>query len=74
MIQVGTNTLHSEIHKLINSNWTKQELPQQWKESIIVPIYKMGDKNECSNNRGIPLLQLYMKFFPIFLSQGKFHM
>jgi len=33
-------TLHSEIHKLINSIWNKEERPQQWKESIIVPIYK----------------------------------
>jgi hypothetical protein len=28
-----------EIHKLINSVWNKEELPKQWKELIIVPIY-----------------------------------
>ena len=28
-----------EIHKLINSVWNKEELPEQWKELIIVPIY-----------------------------------
>ena len=27
-------------HKLINLNWEKEELPEEWKESIIVPIYK----------------------------------
>jgi len=31
-------------------------LPQQWKESIIVPIYKKGDKTDCSNHRGTLLL------------------
>jgi hypothetical protein len=27
----------------------KEGLPQQWKESITVPIYKKGDKTDCSN-------------------------
>jgi hypothetical protein len=43
LIQAGGNTLCSEIHKLINCIWNKEELPEQWKESI-VPIYKKGDK------------------------------
>jgi hypothetical protein len=34
----------------------KEELPDQWKESIIVPIHKMGDKTYCSNYRGISLI------------------
>jgi hypothetical protein len=36
--------------------WNKEELPHQWKESIVVPIHKKGDKSECSNYRGISLL------------------
>jgi hypothetical protein len=31
-------------------------LPQQWKESVIVPIYKKGDKTDCNNYWGISLL------------------
>ena len=31
-------------------------LPEQWKESIVVPIYKKGEKINCSNYRGISLL------------------
>jgi hypothetical protein len=37
LIQAGGEMLLSEIHKLINSVWNKEELPDQWKESIIVP-------------------------------------
>jgi hypothetical protein len=36
--------------------WNKEDLPHQWKESIVVTIYKKGDKTDCSNYRGISLL------------------
>jgi hypothetical protein len=36
-ITLGSRTIHSEIHKLINSIWNKGELPVKWKESITVP-------------------------------------
>jgi hypothetical protein len=41
--------------KLINSIWNKEELPEQWKESIIVPVYKKGDKTDCSTYHSISL-------------------
>jgi hypothetical protein len=56
LIQAGGKILLSEIHKLINSVWNKEELPDQWKESINVPIHKKGDKTDCNNYRGISLL------------------
>jgi hypothetical protein len=49
LIQAGGLTLRSEIHKLINCIWNEEELPEQWKESIFVPIYKKGDRTDCSN-------------------------
>jgi sorting nexin-29 len=56
LIKAGGRTIRSEIHKLINSIWNKEELPEQLKESIIVLIFKQGDKTDCSNYRGISLL------------------
>jgi hypothetical protein len=46
MIQVGAEILHSKFHKLINSVWNMEDLPDQWKESIIVTIHKKGNKTD----------------------------
>ena len=40
----------------MNSICNKAELCQEWKKSIIVPIYKKTDKTDCSNYRVISLL------------------
>jgi hypothetical protein len=70
LIQAGGEILLSEIHKLINSIWNKEELTDQWKESIIVPVQKMGEKTDCNNYRGILLLLTSHKIsFNILLSR-----
>jgi hypothetical protein len=50
--------------------WNKEELPHQWKESIVIPIHKKGDKADCSNYRGISLLSTsYKILYNILLSR-----
>jgi hypothetical protein len=44
LIKVGGRTIRCVIHKLIISIRNKEELSEEWKESIIVPIYKKGIK------------------------------
>ena len=56
LIKAGVRTIRCAIHKLIISIWIKEELPDKWKESIIVPIHKKGDKTDCNNYRAISLL------------------
>jgi hypothetical protein len=46
LIQAGGETLWSETHKLINSVWNKEKVPDQGKEFIIVPIHKKSDKSD----------------------------
>ena len=36
LIKAGSRTVRCGIHKLIISIWNKEELPDEWKESIIV--------------------------------------
>jgi hypothetical protein len=59
--QAGGEILLSVIHKPANSIWNKEEFPDQWKESVIVPIYKNGDKTDCNNYCGILLLSTSYK-------------
>jgi hypothetical protein len=61
MIQTRWETLLSEIHKLINAAWNKEELPDQWKESITVPINEKDVKTNYNNYREILLLSTSYK-------------
>jgi hypothetical protein len=65
LIKAGDETLCSEIHKLIHSIWNKKELPQQWKESITVPIHKKGDKTIIINKESLSY-QLPTRFYSTF--------
>jgi hypothetical protein len=44
LIKTGRRTIRFKNRKLPNSVWNNEELPEQWKESIIVPVYKVGAK------------------------------
>jgi len=61
LIKAGVKTICYEIHKHIISIWNKKELPEEWKELIIVPTYKKGNKTDCSNYKGLSLLSTTYK-------------
>jgi hypothetical protein len=48
------------ITKVTNSIRNKEELPEEWKESITATV-KRGDKTDCSNYRGMSLLPAMYK-------------
>jgi hypothetical protein len=70
LIKAESMTIRSAIHKLIIVIWNKEELPEEWKESVVVPIHKKGDKTDCSNYRGISCLPNTYKILSNFCCQG----
>ena len=42
------------------------KLPEEWKESIIIPIHKKGDKGNRNNYKGISLLPHKYKIYQTF--------
>ena len=61
-IEEGDRKIRSEVHKLTNSIWDKEELPEEWKESFIVPICKKAYKTDCSNYRDITFANQVQNF------------
>ena len=57
------------IHSLFQSVWETEEVPRDWRRSIVIPIHKKQDKLDCSNYRGITLLCHTGKFFSSIILQ-----
>jgi hypothetical protein len=57
----------------MNSVWSKEELPQVWKESSIVPVYKKGDQTDCIIIEAYRFYQLHTKLYPASFCQDQIH-
>jgi hypothetical protein len=56
LLKYGGNKVIKSIHDLVTLVWEKEQMPKDWRKSIIFPIHKKGDKLNCANYRGIALL------------------
>jgi len=69
-IQAGMEGTGIKImHRLCQTVWEKEELPAEWKRSIVIPIHKKKDKLDCANYRGISLLCHSSKIFSSIILQ-----
>jgi hypothetical protein len=67
LIKARGRIIRSEIHKLIISIWNKEELPEEWKESVIVTIRVI---KQIVTIEAYHFCQLHTKFYPTFYCQG----
>jgi hypothetical protein len=68
--KAGSGNICFAIHKLVKSIWNKEELPDQWKESIVVPVYKKGDKQSVVTIVACHSCQLHTKIYQTSFYQG----
>jgi len=45
--------LLNRTYELVTQIWEAERIPEEWKETIIISIYKKGDRDMCENERGI---------------------
>ena len=49
---------------LLQNNFEQEKMPEEWRDSMIVPIFKeKGDIQDCGNYRGIKMLSHTMKIW-----------
>jgi sorting nexin-29 len=56
------------MYKLMLLIWNKEQLPTEWLQGIICPIYKKGERTICSSYRLIMLFNIAYKIFTIILN------
>ena len=59
------------LHSICQEIWKPQQWPQNWKNSVFIPVPKEGNAKECSNYRTIALISNTSKVMPQIL-QARF--
>ncbi len=61
------NSLSPWLHRVITKVWLCEAVPNNWSETVLLPLLKKGDKRICSNYRGIGLIDVAAKAFGVIL-------
>ncbi|KAH0816889.1 hypothetical protein GEV33_005903 [Tenebrio molitor] len=65
----GTERMVERMVELMNGVWRGEGFPADWREGVICPIFKKGEKNRAENYRGITLLNTGYKLYASVLSE-----
>ncbi|KAK2705998.1 hypothetical protein QYM36_016128 [Artemia franciscana] len=53
-----------ELYNLLTDVWVNEYIPEEWRTSVIIPVFKKGDRADYTNYRGISLILNSAKELP----------
>jgi len=62
VLKAGGEPVVEWIWRILQKVWNQEQIIDEWRTSIIVPLFKKGDAELCDNYRGISLLSIPSKF------------
>ena len=63
LLKADLDTTASEMEKLFRVVWESEDVPEEWKQGLIVKLPKKGDLTICGNWRGLTLMSVPAKCF-----------
>ncbi len=61
------DSLGAWLHRVITKVWLYEAVPNNWSESVLLHLFKKGDKRICSNYRGISMIDITAKVLGVIL-------
>ena len=65
----GNVKIVKRITEIFNKEWKGEGFPERWKEGVISPIFKKGDREKVSNCREITILNTAYKIYAMVLEK-----
>ena len=68
LLKYGGSGMVYLLEQLFSVIWREETVPKQWREGLIVNLFKKGDREDPGNYRGITLLSVVGKVFVKYLT------
>ena len=70
ILKESSNELSLPVCLIFSKSFSEGELPQDWKDAIITPLHKKGEKEFASNYRPISLTSIVCKVMESIIKDG----
>lgn len=65
----GRKEVEEYVWRINNDVWKSRGWPERWKEGLVVPIVKKGERETVENNKGVTIMSASYKIYAITLAE-----